>query len=177
MGRSKPGELKHLSTPRKRKQSDSLSSGERTGNSPNRPCVSERALHDRGCRGFSGRTVLLPGSDKLVSEPKAMERAARAGDSPVGEVRRAPEQYQSTAGHVQSGGKQGGPSSKAKYYSTTDSERVPRGKGEKNPGKGSEIVPETVRLQAVEALCPFRRECATAYLLHNGPASHAMSRG
>ena len=34
--RSKPGELKHLSTRRKRKQvSDSLSSGERTGNSPN----------------------------------------------------------------------------------------------------------------------------------------------
>jgi hypothetical protein len=33
----------------------------------------------------------------------------------------------------------GGPSSKAKYYLLTDSERVPRGKGEKNPDEGSEI--------------------------------------
>jgi hypothetical protein len=52
---------------------------------------------------------------------------------------------------VKSGGNLGGPSSKAKYYSATDSEQVPRGKGEKHPGEGSEIVPETVRLQAVEA--------------------------
>ncbi len=36
----------------------------------------------------------------------------------------------------------------------TDSEQVPRGKDEKYPGEGSEIVPETVRLQAVEELCP-----------------------
>ena len=28
----------------------------------------------------------------------------------------------------------GGPPSKAKYYLVTDSELVPRGKGEKNPG-------------------------------------------
>jgi hypothetical protein len=36
---SKPGELKHLSTRRKRKQnSDSLSSGDRTGNSLNHNC-------------------------------------------------------------------------------------------------------------------------------------------
>ena len=38
-----PGELKHLSTPRKR--NDSLSSGERKGNSPNRA-----SLLVRGCR-------------------------------------------------------------------------------------------------------------------------------
>ena len=36
----------------------------------------------------------------------------------------------------------------------TDSELVPGGKGEKYPGQGSEIVPETVRLQAVGALWP-----------------------
>ncbi len=29
-----------------------------------------------------------------------------------------------------------GPPSKAKYSSMTDSEQVPRGKGEKNPGRG-----------------------------------------
>ena len=42
-----------------------------------------------------------------------------------------------------------GPSGKAKYSLVTDSEQVPRGKGEKNPGEGSEIVPETACLQAV----------------------------
>ena len=81
-----------------------------------------------------------------------MERPAIAGDSPVREKQSPREKYPSTAGHVQSGGNLGGPSSKAKYYSLTDSELVPRGKGEKHPGEGSEIVPETVRLQAVGAL-------------------------
>ena len=47
---------------------------------------------------------------------------------------------------------QPGPSGKAKYYKETDSEPVLRRKGEKNPEQGSEIVPETVRLQAVGAL-------------------------
>ena len=42
-----------------------------------------------------------------------------------------------------------GPSGKAKYSEVTDSEPVPWGKGEKNPCEGSEIVPETVCLQAV----------------------------
>jgi len=45
----------------------------------------------------------------------------------------------------------GGPSSKAKYYLSTDSELVPWGKGEKNPGEGSEIDPETAYVQAVGA--------------------------
>jgi hypothetical protein len=31
-----------------------------------------------------------------------------------------------------------GPSRKPKYSLSTDSERVPRGKGEKNPGEGSQ---------------------------------------
>ena len=44
-----------------------------------------------------------------------------------------------------------GPSGKAKYSIETDSEPVPWGKGEKNPEQGSEIEPETIRLQAVEA--------------------------
>ena len=45
---------------------------------------------------------------------------------------------------------QPGPPGKAKYYYVTDREKVPRGKGEKNPGKGSEIEHETVSLQAME---------------------------
>ena len=46
----------------------------------------------------------------------------------------------------------------------TDSESVPWGKGEKNPVEGSEIDPETERLQAVGAK-------VTACLLHNELAS------
>ena len=56
---------------------------------------------------------------------------------------------------MQSCGKLEGPSSKAKYYRLTDSELVPRGKGEKNPDEGSEIVPEIVCLQAVRGLWLF----------------------
>ena len=106
-----------------------------------------------------------------------MERPAREGDSPVLEIGPNRSRYPSTAGHVQSGGNLRGPSRKAKYSSSTDSELVPRGKGEKNPGEGSEIVPETVRLQAVGALCRLRSERVTAYLLHNGPASYFTWQG
>ena len=104
-----------------------------------------------------------------------MEWPAIDGDSPVSEIWRGPSRYPSTAGHVQSGGNLGGPSPKAKYSSLTDSELVPRGKGEKNPGEGSEIEPETVCLQAVRAQC--RKTGVIAYLLHNGPASYRTLQG
>ena len=52
-------------------------------------------------------------------------------------------------GHVKSRVNQRGPPRKAKYYCVTDSEQVPRGKGEKNPGEGSEKEHETVSLQAM----------------------------
>ena len=58
----------------------------------------------------------------------------------------------SRAGHVKSCLNMGGPPSKPKYSSTTDSEQVPWGKGEKHPDKGSERDPETECLQAVGAL-------------------------
>ena len=45
----------------------------------------------------------------------------------------------------------GRPRSKAKYYLATDSEQVLCRKGEKNPGKGSEIEPETIYQQDVVA--------------------------
>ena len=53
-------------------------------------------------------------------------------------------------GHEKSRVNQPGPPGKAKYSCVTDSEQVPRGKSEKNPGEGSEIERETVSLQAVE---------------------------
>ena len=68
-----------------------------------------------------------------------MERPATEGDSPVCEIQASPRSIPSTTGHVKPRGNLGGPSSKAKYYLATDSEPVPRGKGEKNPGEGSEI--------------------------------------
>lgn len=41
---------------------------------------------------------------------------------------------QSTAGHEESGGKQGGPPSKPKYYLVTDSEEYCEGKVKRTPG-------------------------------------------
>ena len=72
----------------------------------------------------------------------------------------------SSAGHEKSCMNLPGPSGKAKYSWETDSEPVPWGKGEKHPEQGSEIVPETVRLQAVGASYGV-----TACLLHNEPTS------
>jgi hypothetical protein len=60
------------------------------------------------------------------------------------------------------------PLGKAKYSCVTDSETVPRGKGEKNPGEGSETEHETVSLQAVGGR--FKR--LTACLLKNEPATY-----
>ena len=57
----------------------------------------------------------------------------------------------SRAGHEKPCLNMGGPSSKAKYSSSTDSEPVPWGKGEKNPGEGSEKEPETMDPQQVKA--------------------------
>ena len=54
-----------------------------------------------------------------------MESPAIDGDSPVGERERSPANFPSTAGHVESRGNLGGPPSKAKYQSVTDSELVP----------------------------------------------------
>ena len=62
-----------------------------------------------------------------------MERPIIEGDNPVVESWAPCEEFLSTAGHVQSGGNLGRPLSKAKYERPTDSELVPRGKGEKYP--------------------------------------------
>ncbi len=99
---------------------------------------------------------LLQGAAREVTKARdsrrLLEWTTTAGDSPVDEITNSFwKQFPSTAGHVQSRGKPGGPSPKAKYSPATDSVLVPRGKGEKNPGEGSEIEPETVCLQAVGA--------------------------
>ena len=51
-------------------------------------------------------------------------------------------------------------------------------KVEKNPGEGSEIVPEIISLQVAEGLCPdLVRERLTACLLINEPASYYIQQG
>src|SRR3954470_8921637 len=74
---SQPGELKHLSSQRKRNQMrDSLSSGERKGISPN------RVLYGPGVVGpvWGLSRIVRSGSRS------GLERPARAGESPVGEA-------------------------------------------------------------------------------------------
>ena len=90
-----PGELKHLSTRRKGHQRDSVSSGERTRT---RPML----------LWFFIRTVWKDGPERVTApyEEKAMRDKSRAG-------------------HVKSCLNMGGPPSKPKYSSATDSEQVP----------------------------------------------------
>ena len=84
---------------------------------------------------------------------KRLESRAVESDSLVSERQQPLGDFPSSASPVEPGVNQRGPPRKAKYYLVTDSEAVARAKGEKYPGKGSEIVPETVHLQAVGALC------------------------
>ena len=74
-------------------------------------------------RKARGSGTAWEGRRNRVTAPYAKPRALPAG-SP------------STAGHVKPGGKQGGPPSKPEYSPVTDSGPVPRGKGEKHPGRG-----------------------------------------
>ena len=63
---------------------------------------------------------------KVCDSRRPLERVTKEGDSPVGEIKDSSwKQFPSTAGHVQSRGKPGGPSPKAKYALATDSELVP----------------------------------------------------
>ena len=65
-----------------------------------------------------------------------MESCTKEGESPVNEISRTLGSILSRAGHVKPCLNPRGPSRKAKYSLVTDSEQVPRGKGEKNPGRG-----------------------------------------
>ena len=88
-----------------------------------------------------------------------MEWPARDGDSPVVEIRADLSRYPSTAGHVQSGGNPRGPSRKAKYSLTTDSELSRATERWEEPLLGEDTEPETMCLQAVGALWLFGAMC------------------
>src|SRR5215510_2563363 len=104
---------------------DSPSSGERKGISLNR-----REAIPSGVVGLRRGT--------RTGSRRRCESSAREGDSPVRKTPKSPRSIPSTAGHEKPRGNLGGPSAKAKYYLANDSEPVPWGKGEKNPGEGSE---------------------------------------
>ena len=81
-------------------------------------------------RDTHGVVGLSQGAAREVNNPassrRSLERPTEEGDSPVGEAGRTSwRRFPSTAGHVQSRGKLGGPSSKAKDSLATDSELVP----------------------------------------------------
>ena len=82
---------------------------------------------------------------------KLLESCAIEGERPVTENWSTPRDFLSNTMHVKLRMNLRRPRRKPKYSLATDSEQVPRGKGEKNPGEGSEIEPETVCLQAVGA--------------------------
>ena len=65
-----------------------------------------------------------------------MGSVVEEGENPVDEILRTLLSILSTAEHEKFCWNQRGPSRKAKYSLVTDSEQVPRGKGEKTPGRG-----------------------------------------
>ena len=100
-----------------------------------------------------------------------LERQTIEGDSPVTEIaRNSLTAYPSKAGHVKSCLNLRGPSRKAKYSLETDSELVPRGKGEKNPCKGSQKNLKPHAYKQFEGYAA-QAECLRAYLLHHESAT------
>ena len=109
----------------------------------------------RRCCGTQSPGPPGPGrSYKTTFERNGMGRPAAAGESPVREGRGLRSAIQSRAGHVKPGPKQGGPPSKAEHSPMTDSEPVPRGKGEKHPERG---VKQRLKPCAPKQREPFRR--------------------
>lgn len=80
-----------------------------------------------------------------------MESRSREGERPVTESWTPPRDSLSNATHVKLRMNLCRPRHKAKYSLVTDSEQVPRGKGEKNRRERSETVPETTCPQGVRA--------------------------
>ena len=71
------------------------------------------------------------GQQLSLDNLNSLEKLTTEGDSPVKVMLNS--KFLSKAGHVKSCSNFGGPPSKPKYSTVTDSEQVPWGKGEKNP--------------------------------------------
>jgi hypothetical protein len=68
-----------------------------------------------GCKAQGADSKICRRVTKLFLSQMLLERATVGGDSPVGEKGKPLPVFLSTTGHVESCGKLGGPSSKAKY--------------------------------------------------------------
>ena len=82
--------------------------------------ASERGIAQTVGSNSNGVVGLSQGVAREITKPgcnrRLLERTTKEGDSPVREMGGASwKQFPSTAGHVKSRGKLGGPSSKAKY--------------------------------------------------------------
>ena len=88
-----------------------------------------------------------------------MEKRATEGESPVVENPGQSKGTLSNAMYVKLRVNLRRPLRKAKYSLATDSEQVPRGKGEKIRCERSEIEPETICLQGVRAEKRLRAFC------------------
>ena len=75
---------------------------------------------------------------------------------PYAKTEQSPEGYLSRSGHVESRLNLRGPSRKAKYSLTTDSELSKATERWEEPLLGEDTEPETTCLQAVGGLCPAR---------------------
>jgi hypothetical protein len=74
---------------------------------------------------------------KVLNSRRPLERVTKEGDSPVDEIRLPSwKQFPSTAGHVQSRGKLGGPSSKAEYGLRPIAYQYREGKAKRTPVRG-----------------------------------------
>ena len=82
---------------------------------------------------------------------KRLENRSIEGERPVTENPSRSRESLSNAMQVKLRVNPRRPRRKAKYSLATDSEQVPRGKGEKNRFERSEIVPEIMCLQGVKA--------------------------
>ena len=85
----------------------------------------------------------------IVPSRSPLENGTRAGESPVGTGSGPPIRYPSRVGHVKPGLNRRGPSCKAKYAMTTDSEPSRATERWEEPRSGEDTEPETTRLQAV----------------------------
>src|SRR3954465_665861 len=86
-----------------------------------------------------------------------LESGTGAGDSPVGDMTSTPIRYPSRVGHVKPGLNRRGPSRKAKYSMTTDSEPSRATERWEEPRPGEETEPETPCLRAVGGRLAFCR--------------------
>src|SRR5207244_12193741 len=81
---------------------------------------------------------------------KRMENRSIEGDRPVIENPSTPRDFLSNTVHPKLRMNLRRPRRKPKYSSASDSEPVPRGKGEKNRCERSELVPEVMCLQGAQ---------------------------